>query len=708
MSSLLTTRTTIVFHLQHLTERGTTVATCDYAYYNIKLLSNRSIIVYPKEHRNENRNFVLEGIREQFKEFIEDEEYSIQGFDSYTELEEEILPSLHADGIFTICSNGVQCFHSKKIPNLIMGCLRSQPLEAKAERYATNSYATFVYQKNSPNHIGEPLLNSPTSVVPHIVEAAPNAPTTASLSLRTKYQIPSTAFVIGRHGGTSNFYRKVHPWIEASLSRWNDGSLYYIFMNTDHFFDSPYIIYLEGTSSKEKKQQFISECDAMIHASWQGESFGISVGEFNIQGKPILTMPAESFQECVNNFHLDILLDDEEIAKPNYIFHNHDFLHSYKHDHYKTKIMSKPNQSSVFLYTSLEELMESISTSMHQKEKAIIMKKTIGYSKYSPENVMKIFHEVYLSHLKESKMYGPIQLSIFDNKKLSQMNLKIPRFLSFHHYQNDAAFIQNFKWDVLLILNQIHLFATGAAAVAADTSTSTTAADTSTTAATTSTTSTTSTADTTIATTTATTANTAATTAATANTTNTATTDDTITTSTTTTNTATTAADTATATANTTTTAGTTNTNTTITNTAAADTTNTTATTSTTTAADDTTNTTITNTAAITIVEIGSNCFGFFTCQLLSTMKFRKYDYVIIEPNGVYRSLIRRNIIENGLEYSTKNPIQFFSTKEEFKMNMTAEKNKEMTKQFIIAVYKPNNQNPNENLFLHLHDFCTF
>ena len=38
-----------------------------------------------------------------------------------------------------------------------------------------------------------------------------------------------------------------------------------------------------------KKVEFISSCDAMIHARQMGETFGAAVSEFSIKNKPVIT-----------------------------------------------------------------------------------------------------------------------------------------------------------------------------------------------------------------------------------------------------------------------------------------------------------------------------------------------------------------------------------------------------------------------------------
>ena len=49
------------------------------------------------------------------------------------------------------------------------------------------------------------------------------------------------------------------------------------------------IIHLEKIINLENKVKFINTCDAMIHARTEGETFGLSIGEFSIKNKPIIT-----------------------------------------------------------------------------------------------------------------------------------------------------------------------------------------------------------------------------------------------------------------------------------------------------------------------------------------------------------------------------------------------------------------------------------
>ena len=60
-------------------------------------------------------------------------------------------------------------------------------------------------------------------------------------------------------------------------------------MNTEVFYNHKNIIYLPKSLDKKNKSKFVSTCDAMIHARYDGETFGLAVAEFSSANKPIIT-----------------------------------------------------------------------------------------------------------------------------------------------------------------------------------------------------------------------------------------------------------------------------------------------------------------------------------------------------------------------------------------------------------------------------------
>ena len=134
-------------------------------------------------------------------------------------------------------------------------------------------------------------------VIPYIV----NLPTTDT-NLRNELQIPDDAIVYGRYGGLYEFnISEVHNAIKEYIH--SDTNCYFLFMNTLTFYEHPRIIYLNRNLCLHYKSKFINTCDAMIHAREMGETFGLSIAEFSIKNKPIITCV------CGDLEHIKILGD---------------------------------------------------------------------------------------------------------------------------------------------------------------------------------------------------------------------------------------------------------------------------------------------------------------------------------------------------------------------------------------------------------------
>jgi hypothetical protein len=139
--------------------------------------------------------------------------------------------------------------------------------------------------------------NTIIPVIPHIV----NLPNTDE-NLRNELQIPNDAIVFGRYGGIDQFDINItHHAIKDYLQE-NENS-YFLFMNTNKFYEHPRIVYLDKNLDLHYKVRFINTCDAMIHARGMGETFGLSVAEFSIKNKPVITC------NCGDLEHIRILGD---------------------------------------------------------------------------------------------------------------------------------------------------------------------------------------------------------------------------------------------------------------------------------------------------------------------------------------------------------------------------------------------------------------
>jgi hypothetical protein len=149
-------------------------------------------------------------------------------------------------------------------------------------RYAV--HAVFDVQPHGDRYaaVSDWLSGGRIPSVPHIIDPAWNTE-----HLRDVYEIPPNAIVFGRHGGPETFDI---PWVWEAIQETLEANpnVYFVFMNTNRDLEHPRIFYLEEGGPFQKRT-FLNSCNAMIHARWRGETFGISVGEFAVLGKPVFT-----------------------------------------------------------------------------------------------------------------------------------------------------------------------------------------------------------------------------------------------------------------------------------------------------------------------------------------------------------------------------------------------------------------------------------
>ena len=266
----------IGFHSNQLCERGTEVALFDYAFYNQTLYGNKSIIFYNKTNPNNNAK-VISKFETHFKCYV---------YDDFAEID-SILISEGADYFYSI-GQGNDMKLVSACPNCLHDVFQMQP---RGERYATVS-----------RHLALSFNRPDIPFVPHIVHFRNDC----SDNLREMLGIPNDATVFGRYGGFNQFdISYVHDAIcEFVQAR---PRAYFIFANTRAFCDAhAQIIHVDTLYDETDKIRFINTCDAMIHARNNGETFGLSIAEFSIKNKPIIT----TYSSIPNSdAHIDMLGD---------------------------------------------------------------------------------------------------------------------------------------------------------------------------------------------------------------------------------------------------------------------------------------------------------------------------------------------------------------------------------------------------------------
>lgn len=315
----------IAFVINELSFRGVEVSTFDYAHFNEVLLGNESIII----------NFDVKTDNEVRKKFVT--RFPDRFFDcmTYEELDyildQENVDILyyqkpgHNDGVVSkVCKNAVHAV----FPGII------QP---HGDVYAFIS-EWFLLQF--------PDLNLP--FVPYLVRVEDTPE-----NLRKELNIPEDAIVFGRHGGFGSFNVPCAQDAVKEVAQAHPD-LYFVFLNTQEFCHLPNVIFLPKTTDMLYKAKFINTCDAMVHARWRGETFGLACAEFSIKNKPVIT-----WTDPRERAHIDLL------------------------------------GNKAFYFHTKEDLVHILTSFKKEPEK-----NWDAYSaKFSPEVVMKKFDEVFIQPL---------------------------------------------------------------------------------------------------------------------------------------------------------------------------------------------------------------------------------------------------------------------------------------------------------------------
>jgi hypothetical protein len=327
MTTIQQTDKRIAFLSNKLTLRGTEVALYDYADNNEKILNNKSIII-TRDYNIVKNEFDVD--KQAYDKF--NSRFTVEYYSNNNDIDNIVIKHgiTHLfvekagdcwDGIISSkCKNLIHCVFTTDTPH--------------GEVYsALGQTINNIYNTNFP-------------VVPYMVYL----PDTNE-NLRIKLNIPKNAIVFGRYGGRESFdIPFVYESIKNILTTRDD--IYFLFMNTNIFYEHKNIIYLDGNSCMVHKRMFINTCDALIHARSRGETFGLTCGEFAICKKPVIT-----YGIARENEHLLILKD------------------------------------KAVIYNNEQDLFNIINTFTKDKYDM----NDNGYMFYTPENVMNIFNNVYLT-----------------------------------------------------------------------------------------------------------------------------------------------------------------------------------------------------------------------------------------------------------------------------------------------------------------------
>lgn len=308
-----------------LTLRGTEVALFDYADYNEKILGNKSIIITRDYEKIKNEWDVDIQAYNKFKA-----RFDVFYYNSQPDIDEIVINN-KISHIFIEKAGTFDNLISKYCKNIIHCVFDvSQP---HGQVYTPIGQTI--------NH----LQGTNYPVTPYMVTLPE-----CNENLREELKIPENAIVFGRYGGKESFdINFVHDIIKQIVNIRDD--VYFLFMNTNVFYQHKNIIHLPGNADMVYKRKFINTCDSLIHARDRGETFGLTCGEFAICKKPVITWGGSRERE-----HLLIL------------------------------------KEKAVIYNNKEDLFSILNT--FTKDKYNVNEN--GYMFYTPKNVMDIFNRICL------------------------------------------------------------------------------------------------------------------------------------------------------------------------------------------------------------------------------------------------------------------------------------------------------------------------
>lgn len=285
----------IAFQSNQLSIRGTEVALYDYAHFNETLLGNESIILTKVKHSFPHDTEALIKFNNRF-------ENKIFYYNNWNEAE-KILKDNNVDVLYTIKAGQ----KDEVVSSNVKTCVHSvfQFYEPHGDVYAYVS-----------EWLSKTMTNNKHPFVPHMTHLPD-----IKDDMREELNIPKDAIVFGRHGAKETFNV---PFVFNVVNRIVNerDDVYFLLLNTNKTCEKfnhiklkehKQIIHLPVTSDLVLKTKFINTCDAMLHARVNGESFGLTIAEFSIKNKPIITWTGKDvkryFKHPYDKAYIDFLGD---------------------------------------------------------------------------------------------------------------------------------------------------------------------------------------------------------------------------------------------------------------------------------------------------------------------------------------------------------------------------------------------------------------
>lgn len=254
----------VLFFDPNLNERGTSIATYDYAHFNETILGNKSIIV--SLNNAELKSY--EKFNNRFETLI---------LDSFLDVQK--IPCDYFYSLKYGFNDGNSHPDAKNLAHVVF-----PSYDPHGDVYA---------------YVSKWLAESHGNGCPYVSHMI-NLPEVKE-NFREFFDVKDK-LVVGWYGG-NNFEIPFAKQVVIDVAN-RRKDIVFLFMNQDPFCDLPNVIFIDGTTDQEQKVAFINTCDIMIHARERGETFGLAIAEFSSQNKPIIT-----YSLSPERNHIEILQD---------------------------------------------------------------------------------------------------------------------------------------------------------------------------------------------------------------------------------------------------------------------------------------------------------------------------------------------------------------------------------------------------------------
>lgn len=330
----------IGFYLDEMNFRGVANSTYNYAFYNQKILKNKSIIFYESVNLNHQKS-VINKFKKSFMLIKVKNFWKIENFKK----------KLNLDYIYIQKSGNIDNYHFNNIKTIVHALYPQKIRSLHGHKYAYCS-----------EWLSNKFTNNKINYVPYIVNL-----NKTKKNLKKKLKIDKNEIVFGYHGGESSFDLKfVIDVVKKIVNKRKD--IKFIFLNINKFTDHPQVIFLKGTANEKFKKMFLNTCDAMIYARSLGESFGLSCAEFSSVKKKIIYYKFNRHRCHIYNLSKDYLIEYSSAKTLYKIFDNFKKKNFLNKKNYNKYLEYTPNNvMKIFKKVFLNKKNVQINISVYDK-----------------------------------------------------------------------------------------------------------------------------------------------------------------------------------------------------------------------------------------------------------------------------------------------------------------------------------------------------